>query len=482
MLPQFVNIVSNFIIPVLIIEAFGSQINGLVTTVRSIISYISLVGAGITVAVVQSLYAPVAQKDENTVRGMLRATNDMFNKSGYIYLIIVLLVSFIYPLLVEGDISFTTKCLLLLVMSISGASEFFVVGRCRSLLYASQKVYVCTTVQAFSLLFSLILAVIMLKFGANIVFVQLAISVVYVMRAFLLSYYVRKNYPQYVKINNVRPIKSAVSKRNEAMVHQLSGLFIFGSQSIILSMMVGLEAASIYSVYNIIFSGLAAICGNLNTAITPFIGRTFAISSIDKVRREFNVIEFVYFIITSIIFAVTSVTILPFVSIYTNAADIDYKLPLFALLFTISQLFNIFRQPYSTLINVAGHFKETRNRAIIESILCIGFSIIFTYTSGIYGVLIGTGIALFWRCLDMLYYCHKHILHNSIKVSVFRLVGVISIVLFVYFFVSKDKNLSNFFQWTTFALEIFLLVACILILVIAVFERKSLQMVLSYIK
>ena len=188
-LPQLVNIISNFILPVMIISLYDSSINGLLSTVKTIVAYISLVGAGISVATTQALYSPVAKGDSETVKGMLKATSQMFNKCGTIYLIIVFVISLIYPLLLDENIPYVTMVLLLLVVSVSGASEFFIVGRCRSLLYANQKVYVCTSIQAFSLIASLLLAIFMLKKEANIILVQFGISFVYVVRAFLLWLY-----------------------------------------------------------------------------------------------------------------------------------------------------------------------------------------------------------------------------------------------------------------------------------------------------
>lgn len=62
-LPQIMNIITNLILPSLIILKFGSEINGLVSSIKSIVSYISIVGAGIATATTQALYEPVAKKD-----------------------------------------------------------------------------------------------------------------------------------------------------------------------------------------------------------------------------------------------------------------------------------------------------------------------------------------------------------------------------------------------------------------------------------
>ena len=62
-LPQIASLISGLILPSLIIRNFGSEINGLVSSTKTIASYISIVGAGIATAVTQALYVPVAKKD-----------------------------------------------------------------------------------------------------------------------------------------------------------------------------------------------------------------------------------------------------------------------------------------------------------------------------------------------------------------------------------------------------------------------------------
>ena len=475
-LPQFVNILSNFILPTMIIVAYGSQVNGLVSTIRTIISYVALVGAGIATATTQALYAPVANSNTEEVKGMLKAADNMFNHWGYIYLLLVSFISLLYPFLIESDIDYLTMVSLLLVMSVSGASEFFIVGRCRSLLYANQKVYVCSQIQALSLFISLLFAVVLLKLEVNIILVQLSISFVYILRAILLRWYVNKEYPEFVNLKNVAPIKKATEKRKDAMLHQLTGLVVTSSQTVILSMMVGLEAASIFAVYNIIFSGIYSICSNINVAVTPFLGKVFAVGTLKQVYEKYQLCEISFYLICSFVFGVTVFVILPFVALYTQHADINYIYHDFAILFVIVQFFSIYRLPSNALINVAGHYKETRLRAIIEALICFVSSIIFTYLYGMYGVLLGTGCAIGWRCLDIIFYSHHILLHVSVKKSLFRFLRCLIIIIISYFISNRiEITISSYLSWILYSICISIFISVILFLDVSLFERQMLQ-------
>lgn len=475
-LPQIMNIVTNLVLPTLIISRFGSEVNGLVSSTKVIISYISIVGAGIATVVTQALYVPVAKGDTKTIKGMLHAASNMFNKYGIIYCIVALAVAFIYPFSLNTNIGYMTIVFLMIVMSVSGASEFFAIGRCRALLYANQKTYVCTTIQAASLLGSLLLALLMIKMNASIVLVQLAISFVYVLRAVFLTGYVRKNYPELSDYQEEEPIRSATEKRNDAMIHQISGLAVTGSQTTILTMLVGLHAASIYSVYNIVFSGLQSICANLSTAVTPFIGRELALDNRERLMKMYDLVEFAFFSIVSFVYSVAMIMVVPFVGLYTKGADINYIYPNFAGVFVVSSAFYILKMPSNSLINISGHFKETRWRAILEAFLTVTLSIVFTSLTGLNGVVIGTGIALCWRCLDTIVYTNKYVLDCSNYKSLFRLSRVILIIALSAVVRNRiNINASGYGEWVKYSIINSLVVLLIIIINSLLFDFKTVQ-------
>lgn len=475
-LPQIMNIITNLILPTLIISRFGSEVNGLISSTKIIVSYISLVGAGIATSVTQALYVPVAKNDTKAIKGMLNAANKMFNKFGFVYCIIAIVVAFIYPLSLDTNIRYKTITLLMIVMGISGASEFFAVGRCRALLYANQKTYVCTVIQAASLLGSLLFALLMLQLNADIVIVQFAISFVYVLRAVFLTGYVRKNYPELNGYRKEKPINSAIKKRNDALIHQISGLAVTGSQTTILTLFVGLRAASVYSIYNIVFSGLQSICANLSTAVTPFIGREFALNNRERLLKMYDLIEFAFFSLVLFIYSVTMIMIIPFVELYTKDADINYIYPLFSVIFVLSSAFYILKMPSNSLINISGYFKETRWRAIIEAFLTVFLSVAFTYWTGLNGVVIGTGLALSWRCIDTIIYTNKYVLDCANFKSLFRLFRVIVVIILCAVIRSHINIIVNsYWDWVKWSIIFSLIIISVVVINSLLFDFKTIK-------
>ena len=471
-LPQAVNILSNFVLPPLIIASFGSATNGLVSTIKQVVAYVTLVGAGISTSATQALYEPIANKDSVRVSGMIRSIDRMFCHAGYVYLAIVAILAMVYPATIDSSLSYFSTSILIVVMSISGASDFFLAGKYRTLLYADRRMYVQALIQATGLLVGLIGAVLLIKLDANIVLVQLAISLLYVVRILGMHIYIKKKLPQYIQ-KDVPYVDEAVAKRKDAMLHQLTGLVVTGSQTIILSSFVGLEAASIYAVYNIVFSGLLSICSQVSTAVAPFFGRNYAMQHFSNLNRQYGIVEFVFNNGLAFVLGVASAMIIPFITLYTRGMDINYIDPIVGQLFVLVTFFNIARLPAQQLINVAGHFRETRNRAIIEASSCLLLQLAFVPFFGLYGVLIGVCLSMGWRCVDIIWYVNKFVLNNSPKTSILRLLkAAIIICITSYMSILLLPNIETWIQWIGYAFGLSFITLIIVFIVNFIFEPK----------
>ena len=100
---QSVYIIYNFIMLPLIVSVYGSATNGIVQTFIQIISYVQLVGAGISESALVSLYKPVKNSEEDEINNILNACSKLFIRSGVLYIIIVIAISFIYTLFLNEE-------------------------------------------------------------------------------------------------------------------------------------------------------------------------------------------------------------------------------------------------------------------------------------------------------------------------------------------------------------------------------------------
>lgn len=87
--------------------------------------------------------------------------------------------------------------------------------------------------------------------------------------------------------------------------------------------------------------------------------------------------EYVYYFVVSFVYGVSASMILPFIDVYTKKyTDIHYVDVRLAILFMVIGFANNMRVPSGTMINAAGHFKETQWRAILEATINLTVSLI----------------------------------------------------------------------------------------------------------
>ena len=70
------------IIPRLFIVNYGSEVNGLLSSIRQIYVYLALLEAGVGDASVVALYGPIGRNDHKTVNKILAATHYYYKKIG----------------------------------------------------------------------------------------------------------------------------------------------------------------------------------------------------------------------------------------------------------------------------------------------------------------------------------------------------------------------------------------------------------------
>lgn len=184
-----------------------------------------------------------------------------------------------------------------------------------------------------------------------------------------------------------------------------------------------------------------------------------------------------YYIIITFVYGVSASMILPFVSVYTKKyTDIPYVDVKLAVLFMLIGFANNIRIPCLTMINAAGHFKETQWRAILEAVINITVSLLLIKPLGMYGLLIGTICSFAYRTTDIIYYSHKHILNISCKKSVLRVLRValvIAINVILYKLLVGKYIMNGWGEWIMYAVIASIIVLVTTGLIYFITEKKQ---------
>ena len=82
---QVVLIAMSFLLPRLYLENFGSEVNGVLSTIKQIFTYMCLLEAGVGLATTQALYKPVAEKEQRDISAIMAATNSYYKNNNCKY-------------------------------------------------------------------------------------------------------------------------------------------------------------------------------------------------------------------------------------------------------------------------------------------------------------------------------------------------------------------------------------------------------------
>lgn len=472
---QVTAVICGLIIPKLIIENYGSNVNGMIMSITQFLSFIVLLEAGVGGVVRAALYRPLALKDSNSISRIIRATESFFRIIAIVFLLYIVLLAIFFPTIVNVEFEKLFTGSLVLIIGISTFFQYYFGLTYQILLQADQKQYISSIIQIFTLILNTILVVLLITNGASILYVKLGTAFIFIIRPIFLSIYIRKKY----NINKqVLPDNKAIEKRWDGLGHHVAFLLHTSTDIVILTLFSNLKEISVYSIYYLVSSSVKKITVTFASSIEAAFGDIIAKNEKEVLRRNFSVFEFSIFFITTLIFSSTALLILPFVELYTsNVADADYYRPYFAFILLAAEVVFCLRVPYSAVVLAAGHFKETRNGAFIEAAINVTISIILVNFLGIIGVAIGTLCAMVYRTIEYVMYLSKNIIERNMK-EFFKKVLVFSLGSIITFLVMSSFptiDIVSFKLWIYYATLVVFISLIVITLTSIIFFKTELN-------
>ena len=460
---QIVTFVCGLIVPRAIIGTFGSSVNGLISSITQFLSYISLLEAGIGPVIKAALYKPIAKKDKYEIEKILKASQKFFRIIAGIFIVYLIGLCFIYPQIVAKEFDFVFTVSLIIIISISTFAEYFFGMVYTLYLQAEQKTYVTSIIQTMTVILNAILVVILIKFNAEIQIVKLVSAFVFVLRPVLQNLYVKKKYN--IDFKEVKE-KYNFKQKWDGLAQHIAAV-VHGSTDIaVLTIFTNTAEVSVYSVYLFVINGVKNIVKAFTGGIDASFGDMIAKGENKILNKSFNTYELFYFTIITIVFTITILTILPFVTVYTNGiTDINYYRPTFAILIIVAELIWCIRLPYSSITLAAGHFKQTKLGAWIEAGTNLILSIILVINYGMVGVAIGTLVAMLIRTAEFVIHTSKYILNRSIWISIKKIALIVVQVIIVVCLSNLLPTFTNvtYLGWICYAIMISIFTSIIVI-------------------
>lgn len=395
LLNRFSSIILTFINRTVILYLLGAEFTGLNSLFTSILGVLSIAELGFDVAIIQSMYRPVAENDEESVCELLTLYRRAYFIVGTVILGIGMALIPFLPLLINGEIPPTMNLYLLYILYLlNSVTSYFLFAYKESLLLAHQRKDVSHMIRTVFLTMKQIVQIVALLITKQF-YIYLIIEIcITVLTNLWISKETNKRYPQY------QPIRGKKVPMPEGIKKQLKGLVVGNVcdrarnslDSIILSAFLGLTAVAVYNNYYYIYSALygtmLVICNSMGASV----GNSIVTETVEKNYENLNKFSFIIAWISGWLSIVLLCVYQPFMELWAGKALMlsDYNMMLFCLYFYAINM-NSIRNQY---ISGTGIWWEIRRANIAEAIANISLNIILGKLFGITGIIVATIITI----------------------------------------------------------------------------------------
>lgn len=471
---QLTTIICGFILPRLILNAFGSEVNGLVNSITQFLGVISFLELGVGAVVQSALYKPLAEKNQEDVSKIISSANKFFTRLGQILLIYVIALVIFYPQFAGKNFGFIYTATLIVTISISSFAQYFFGIVNRLLLTADQRGYIQYNAQTLAVVCNTAACFILIRVGCSIQIVKLTTSLIYLLQPFLIYLYVRHHYSIDRKI---KYIKEPIPQKWNGIAQHVAAVILDGTDTIVLTLFATLSDVSIYSVYFLVVKGVKQLFMSMTNGITSLIGELWAKQEIKELNKTFSWTEWVIHTGTTFVFGLTAILIVPFVRVYTlGIHDANYIQPLFAALIVAANAGHCLRLPYNIIILAAGHYKQTQNNYIIAAILNIVVSVVTVKAWGLIGVAIGTLVAMGYQTVWMAVYDSRNLIKWPLR-NFAKQIFVDGLTVIIGFFATRMIVMpeATYIEWVFLVVKTAIIWIVIVGVLNMVFYRDKMQ-------
>lgn len=478
---QILTLINGFIIPKLILSYFGSEVNGLVSSLTKFLSYVALLEGGITGVVMASLYKPLAFKDDKKISSIINATISFYKKIAYIFIIYTIGLALIYPILFKANFSYSYVFWLTIILSITSFVQYNFSLTMRTLLNADKRVYIVSITQSILLIINILLSLISLKIYPNIHVFKLVSAVIFAIQPLVFNLYVKKHYNV---DKSQKADKSLLKSRWDGFSVNIAAFIHTNTDVLLLSIFTNMTTVSIYSVYALVGSGLRTILQFLSNGIKPTIGQLYAKGNLCELNKKLDIYEYIIFMFVFLLFPVACLLLCPFVMIYTkNITDANYYQPVFGIVLMVAEGLNLIKNAHLDLAYAANKFKEIKIPCYIEAMINIVISLILIKPLGLVGIAVGTLIAMIYRMIFHVWYTNKKLIARPLslfykKLFNFGFSSAIGIVICVTLISTVDYNIIS---WIWHGVVYIIIFAILYFINSIIFYKDELRMIKKYL-
>lgn len=439
----------------------GDESTGIYQLFSQILSYISLVDAGLTSSLLYSLYKPISENNNKKINSILKGGRNFYNKIAILVIIIGILVSLRIDFFIKDytlPLWYIQICFIMFI--VASAINYFVTAR-KTLIEAKQNLYKVHLVVYTSMIIKGIMEIILLLLGFKLMTLMILFIVISIIQNIIIIIVSNKEYPE-LSYKDVKEDKSFIKETKNLIAQKLASIVFNNIDVILIAKYINASSVVIYTSYMYVVNSLTNVVKKIGSSSLASVGNLL-VTEKEKAREIFYEYNAMCYYIANIICVPLLLVITSFISVFYGQS---YTLPLLGSTCVVGILyFKIIEIPFDVYANALGYFGKIKNCLIFQSIINLVLSFVLLFKIGIQGVLLATIIsyivgefAIYPSIFNKNYFKKHKIKYYS---SSFKLliIGIVSYILM--YFIVRNIIITNLLIWFVVGLITFIINAII---------------------
>lgn len=408
------------------LHILGAEYMGLNSLFANILSALAVAELGIGNAIIFSMYKPMAEDDETTVRALMAFYKRCYAIIGLIVLVLGLAILPFTPAIV-GEQSLDVSVQIIFAISLADIVFSYYLGYKRSIIFVAQQNYIIDFVGLIYIVLLSSLQMLVLFITKNYYLYLLVKLALRILQNVVLNTIAGKMFP-YIKEPNPpalsKKIRKDIAKKVKGLIyHKVASFVVLGTDNIIITTFLGLFINGLYASYYMIINSVQGVIYQIITATMASVGNLLVENDKKKQFGIFRKIRFMNFWLATLGAAGFIIVMDSFVSVWLGT---DFLLGFEVLIvLAINSHMTMMRTSYGVFKEAAGIFYEDRFVPLIESAINIVASVVLVQIMGLPGVFLGTilsGLVLYVYSYPKFVY--KKLFGGSYRKYIFETVGL----------------------------------------------------------
>ena len=383
-----------FLVQKALVSTMGADYNGINGLFTSIISMMSLTDLGIGSAIIYHLYRPAAENNYEETNSLLKFYRHSYMLISFVVLLIGSVIMLFMPQLV-GTIKISDNLYLIFVLFMVDCLSSYFLSYKKSLLYAYQMSFILDGIHfLYYILQNMIQLAVLWYYKSYIGFLVIKTLSKWI-ENITISIYIRQHY-SFTREKKVKELKEDIKsdifvKIKALLFHRLGRLFVTGSDSLVITGVLGIYQMNLYTNYHLIVGGVTALLNKIFETLTYSVGNFLLESSQERNREVYRKIDFLNFWVFGLSTVILYNTLQPMVSLWLGDDFLVSKIILFMFVFNFYQ--EGMRVSIITFKDAAGIYYTDRYVPLVEAVINVIISVVLAKILGMAGVFAGTIIS-----------------------------------------------------------------------------------------